>query len=266
MTDSSPHHPGIHDGELTGRRALVTGGTRGTGAAIVDRLTQAGAQVAFTARSAPAGQVSDLFVQADAGTKTGADTVVQHVLDRLGGVDILIHCAGADGQQHVPLLNQAEEIWQLVMDVNLLGPARLDRELVPGMVERGHGAVIHISSLARSMPSANRVPYGSAKAALTHYSKGLASEVALSGVRVNSVTPGFIESDWGRSFVSNIADSAGLNYEDARQQLIQAIGIPLGRPSRPKEVAELVAFLVSDRASSIVGAEYVIDGGTKPTV
>ncbi|TMU96752.1 SDR family oxidoreductase [Streptomyces sp. DASNCL29] len=137
---------------------------------------------------------------------------------------------------------------------------RRARRLVPS------GPVVHISSLSRSTPNPNRVPYGSAKAALTHYSKGLANEVAPHGVRVTSVTPGFTESDWGRSFVAAVADSTGVGYEQARRNVMEQIGIPLGRPSRPEEVAELVAFLVSPRAASIVGGEYVIDGGSKPTV
>lgn len=253
-------------GEFAGKRALVTGGTRGIGAAIVDRLTRAGAAVAFTARSASA-QESELFVQADIGTREGIEVVTRHVNERLGGVDILVHNVGTDGDQHVPLLTQKDAVWQFVMDVNLFAPARLDRALVPGMVERGAGAVVHISSLSRSIPSANRVPYGSAKAALSHYSKGLANEVAPRGVRVNSVTPGFTESDWGRSFVATFADKAGVDYEEGRRMVMNGIGgIPLGRPARPEEVAELVAFLVSDRASSIIGAEHVIDGGTRPTV
>jgi NAD(P)-dependent dehydrogenase (short-subunit alcohol dehydrogenase family) len=156
-------------GELSGKRALVTGGTRGIGRAAVQALTHAGAQVAYTARapSTDAPGVPALFIQADVGTKNGVATISHRVHERLGGADILVHNVGGDGDRHVPLLEQTDDVWQLVLDLNLMGSVRLDRALVPGMIARRSGAVVHISSLSRSIPSTNRVPYGAAKAALT---------------------------------------------------------------------------------------------------
>jgi NAD(P)-dependent dehydrogenase (short-subunit alcohol dehydrogenase family) len=109
--------------------------------------------------------------------------------------------------------------------------------------------------------------YAAAKGALRTYSKGLANEVGPKGIRVNMISPGFIETSGAHGMIVQLAQSGGISEDAARQQIVNMIGgIPVGRPGRPEEVAELVAFLVSDRAASIHGADYIIDGGTMPTV
>jgi len=136
------------------------------------------------------------------------------------------------------------------------------------MLKQRSGVIIHVSSIQRTLPLFEAtLGYAAAKAALTNYSKGLSKEVGPHGIRVNSVAPGFTETKAAEGLIKRLATEAGTDTADARQRLMNSLGgIPLGRPNRPEEVAELLAFLVSDRASSITGSEYVIDGGNIPTI
>jgi NAD(P)-dependent dehydrogenase (short-subunit alcohol dehydrogenase family) len=135
------------------------------------------------------------------------------------------------------------------------------------MIERKSGVVIRISSIARRLPFPNStLAYAAAKGALTTYSKGLAKGVAAKGVRVTMISPGFIETSSAHGMIADIARGTGISEDAARQRIVEMLGgIPIGRPGRPEEVAELVAFLASDRGAFITGADYIIDGGTIPT-
>jgi NAD(P)-dependent dehydrogenase (short-subunit alcohol dehydrogenase family) len=259
----------IDSNELSGKRALVTGGTKGMGEAVVNRLRLAGATVMTTARSKPDGlQSPEFFIQSDISTPDGVDKVVKEVLSRLGGVDILINNVGGSSAPSGGALALSDEDWQQTFNANLFTAVRLDRALLPKMLEQRSGVIIHISSIQRSLPLYDAtLAYAAAKAALTNYSKGLSNEVAPKGVRVIAVAPGFIETTAATGLIERLAANAGTDFDTARQGLMDSLGgIPIGRTGRPEEVAELVAFLVSDRAPYINGTEVVIDGGTIPTV
>lgn len=259
---------GIEKAEFADCRALVTGGTKGIGEAIVRRLAAGGASVATTGRSPISGEHHPaLFVRADVSTASGAQDVASRVLEEWGGIDVLVNCVGGSDAPSGGFQALADEDWDKALRLNLMSAVRLDRALLPGMIERGRGVVLHVSSIQHRLPLPDStLAYAAAKAAMRTYSKGIAREVGPRGVRVNTVSPGFVETSAAHDMILRLAESRGTDETAARQAIIDMLGgIPIGRPARPEEVAELVAFLASGRAASIHGADYVIDGGTLPT-
>ncbi len=232
--------------EFKGKRVLVTGGTKGMGQAMVRRFILSGASVATTARSPlPEGLAVALFVQTDIGTAVGVQDAVNRVQREWGGLDILVNNVGGSDAPNGGYKALSDDDWQKALNVNLLASVRLDRAFLPGMIERKSGVILHISSIQHRLPN----------------------EVGPKGVRVNMISPGFIETSGAHGMIVQLAQSRGISEDAARQQIMNMIGgIPIGRPGQPEEVAELVAFLASDRAASIHGADYIIDGGTMPTV
>jgi NAD(P)-dependent dehydrogenase (short-subunit alcohol dehydrogenase family) len=259
----------VSEDEFKGKRVLITGGTKGMGQAMVRRFTLSGASVATTARSPlPEGQAVALFAQTDIGTAAGVREVISRVQQEWGGLDILVNNVGGSDAPNGGYSALSDDDWQKALNVNLLASVRLDRAFLPGMIERKAGVILHISSIQHRLPLYDAtLAYAAAKGALNTYSKGLANEVGPKGVRVNMISPGFIETSGAHGMIVRLARSCGISEDAARQQIMNMIGgIPIGRPGQPEEVAELVAFLASNRAGSIHGADYVIDGGTIPTV
>jgi hypothetical protein len=252
---------------LEGKRALITGGTKGAGAATVALFRSLGARVLTTARDRPGHLPETEFVAADLTTQIGSETVAEAVHRRLGGVDILVHMLGGSSAPGGGFAALGEAEWQAELNLNLMPAVRLDRALVPGMVAQGAGVVVHVTSIQRTLPLPEATTgYAAAKAALSVYSKSLSKEVAPRGVRVVRVSPGWIVTEASIRLAERLAAEAGTDLDGGKRMIMDSLGgIPLGRPSTPDEVANLIAFLVSERAASITGTEYVIDGGTVPT-
>ncbi len=266
---TTPYPFAVPPEEFKGKRVLVTGGTKGMGAAMVRRFQLAGAQVATTARAPASDPLPGvLFVQADFGTADGAQALIERLDREWSGLDILVNNVGGTDTKPGGFEALSDEDWLAILNVNLMGAVRLDRGFVPGMVERRSGVVIHISSVSHRLPFANTtLAYAAAKGALSTYSKGLSKGVAPSGVRVTMISPGFIETSGAHGMILDIARNNKVSEAAARQTIVDMIGgIPVGRPGMPEEVAELVAFLASERGAFVCGADYVLDGGTIPTV
>ncbi|OGX90861.1 SDR family oxidoreductase [Hymenobacter coccineus] len=256
--------------DLKGKRALVTGGTKGIGKAIAAELAHAGAKVIVSARSK--GDEDDAalhFIAADLTQPEQVAKLSAEINARFGGLDILINNAGGITTPGGGYGSLTDEHWASELQLNLLASVRLDRVLLPKMLEQGGGVIVHVSSVNGRLLSLwnTGLAYGVTKAGLNSYSKSLALELASKKVRVLTVSPGPTRTAGLEQFIAAHAASAGVSVEEAYQQLqAQFPPIPMGRMAEPEEIATLVHFLVSPAAAYLTGANYTIDGGVVPVV
>lgn len=238
-----------------GRTCIVTGGGRGIGRAVALALAAEGASVAVCARTAGqvegvAGEIGEraLAVVLDVTDQASCERAVAEVTARLGPPSVLVNAAGIS-----PVRQRAEEhavdAWRDILDVNLTGSFLMTRAAAPALLERG-GAVVMISSVTGRIASPRLAAYGASKAGLTHLTRTLAREWAWRGVRVNAVSPGYVETE---------LTGAMLAVERLREAVVAET--PLGRVATVEEIVPAVLFLVSDEASYITGAELLVDGG-----
>jgi 3-oxoacyl-[acyl-carrier protein] reductase len=254
--------------ELSGHRAVVTGASAGIGEAIVTTLAEAGASVAFCAR----GQVgvtrvcdhareSGLGVHgfvADVSDPVATESFCEAASQALDGpVDILINNVGASVSRN--FLRTSDDDWRQLFEANLLSAVRCTRHFLPGMRSLSWGRVVMISSMAARYPSAAIIDYSASKAALIALAKALARKYASDGILINSVLPGRVRTQMWDSAIQEVADATGSSFDEVLAA--RASEIPAGRYGTPKDIANCVAFLVSDLASYITGTVIDVDGG-----
>lgn len=254
--------------EFAGRRVLVSGGTKGLGRATVQRFLAGGARVITAARMIRDPLEGVDYVRADLTTAEGGEALAKAALEQLGGIDILAHVIGGSASPAGGFTALTDDHWLSELNLNLLAAVRLDRLLIPQMLERNQGSVVHVTSIQSVLPlPQSTTGYAAAKAALRTYSKAISKELGPRGVRVNSVSPGWIMNEASGHFLETLRAANGGTIEDARKSVLDSLGgISIGRGAEPEEVADLIAYLASDRAAAIHGAEFVIDGGTIRTV
>jgi NAD(P)-dependent dehydrogenase (short-subunit alcohol dehydrogenase family) len=251
--------------ELSGRIALVTGASRGIGAATARALAAAGAKVICSDLAAPdalAEELDGLALRQDVTREGDWEAAMAFARDKAGGLDILVNNAGLFLMK--PLTETSLDDWRRIHSVNVEGVFLGCRAAIPLLAERagrwsGGTAIVNLSSMAGLVGSAGAVCYNASKGAVRLLSKGLAMELAGVGVRVNSVHPGVIQTAMGDEVVAAFSGATGVGDNEARSQLAQRH--PLGRMGAPENVADAVVFLASDRAGFMTGTEVVVDGG-----
>ena len=252
--------PETNPAEFAEKRALVTGGSRGIGAAIVQRLLDGGATVVTTARTHTDTTPSTaVFVVGDISTPAGARALAEETLGALGGgVDIIVNNAGA-ARAHLLGADQIpDDEWEDSLALNYLSAVRVNNALLPALRKSSEASIINISSAAALIAAPGLIHYGAAKAALIAYSKSLATELAPAGVRVNAITPGNVLTPGADEIRQTLADATNVSLEQ------MTATVPLGRAGDPRDIAEMVAYLASPRAQWITGANFIVDGGEHP--
>ena len=259
------------DLNLSGSVAVVTGGSKGIGLAVVDGLLAEGARVVCVSRTPPPDRDDDalLHVPADLTDPEAPAEVVARAVEAFGGVDVLVNNAGGPppgvALPRFGFLDLSDDDWHAMLDFNLLSAVRMCRSAIPSMLERGGGAIVNVSSVVARQPSAVNVDYGAAKGALAILTKSLAEEFGPQGIRANTITPGPVRTPWWTD-AGGAADIFAAATGSDRETVLstgaaETMQLVTGRLVEPAEIADAVLLLASPRSASTVGAEFVVDGG-----
>jgi len=258
--------------DLAGRVALVTGASKGIGRAIALELAEAGADLVINARGSAAldavaaeirARGRDVeAVLADVATEAGVRLVVERAVAHFGRIDVLVNNAGKGSPKR--LLDLTEEDWHASFELNFMSAVRLSLACVPLMRARGGGRIVNISSRVGRQPDPYFAPYAAAKAALINFTKSLANAFSKDGVLANCVVPGLVRTEAVEEAAQKSAEATGKTVEEVFAETLRARPIPAGRMGEPEDVAGLVVFLASPRASWITGATFGVDGGILP--
>ena len=258
---------------LAGRVAVVTGGSKGIGRAIALELAGAGADVVICARGAAAleavaaeirscGRQGEA-VRSDVSTPAGTALVLERARARCGRIDVLVNNAGKGTPKR--MLELTEDDWRARFELNFMSAVRLSLGCVPLMRQQGGGRIINISSRVGRQPDPYFAPYAAAKAALINFTKNLANAFSKDGILCNCIVPGLIRTEAVEEAARESARATGKTVDEVFAATLAKRPIPVGRMGEPADVAGLVVFLASDRASWITGSTFTVDGGIVPT-
>ncbi len=259
--------------DLAGRTAVVTGASRGIGLAVAQALVAEGVRVTAGARdgspelSALAGRAEVAVVLEDLTTAAGCQALVDAAVARFGGIDVLVNNVGGVHPRTRGFVEVTDEDWQWALEVNLFSAVRATRAAVPYLIQRAPSAIVTICSVNAALPDPGVIDYSAAKAALRSFCKSLSKELGPSGVRVNTVSPGPVETALWLG-PGGVADTVGQaqGIDPATVKAAAVAGTPTGRFTRPAEVAQLVLLLAAETAGNVTGADVLIDGGMVATL